>query len=76
MCRDGKIFPIAEIGKGYLYIGPATVTIELGNARTDELLGYGVNNVVSMLRNDENGYLDLSNEGKSLEELGVTICPA
>jgi len=57
-------------------MGPATVTIEVGNAWTDELLGYGVNNVVSMLRNDENGYLDLSNEGKSLEELGVTICPA
>ena len=73
MYRNGKIYPIADIDKGYLYMGPATDLINAGKAWTDKLSNHGINIVVSMLRSDESEYLYVSNEAKVLEKLGLTF---
>ena len=73
MYRNGKIFPIAEIGQGQLFMGPAPIEIKAGNVWTEKLLGHGINAVVSMLRIDESAYLDLANEANSLTKLGISF---
>ena len=73
MYRNGKIYPVAEIGKGYLFMGPAPVSIKPGNAWTDKLLSNGIDMVVSMLRQDESVYLQLADEAKSFETLGIAF---
>ena len=73
MYRNGKIYPIADIGKGYLYMGPAPDLINAGKIWTDKLLNYEVNIVISMLKKDESEYLHLNGEAKLLETLGIAF---